>query len=44
MSFVRGFWMLSAGRTGVRFLEAVRVALKAQGEVRERIGLEPLHR
>ena len=30
------------GRTaGVRFLEAVRVALEAQGEVRERVGLSP---
>ena len=33
------------GRTdGVRFLEAVRVALKAQGDVRERTGLKPLYR
>ena len=30
------------GRTsGVRFLEAVRVAIEAQGEVRERVGLSP---
>jgi len=30
------------GRTvGVRFLEAVRADLKAQGEVRERVGLSP---